>query len=108
LLALADLRSPEQIEADEEIERSSKDEPSPLMRAYQDALAACGTFFDLWSQQNNLPAPPCPGCTERELASTDLVAEATMRAVNGSLLALRRERVTSMRVLSQGAQLALL
>lgn len=93
LLALAERRSDEQIEADQEIERISRDEPDELIRSYQDGVAAAGTFFDLWVRRNNLPAPPCPGCAARELLQTDLVAVETMRVATGRLRAARRQRV---------------
>lgn len=94
LLALTELRSPEQIEADAEIERSSRDEPDEVVKAWQDAIGACGTFYDLWARRNNLPAPPCPGHAAMELAGRDLVAEQTTLVVSRQVVLFRR-RITA-------------
>lgn len=102
LLALADRRTDEQIEADAEIEHLSRDEPDELVRAFQDAVASCGTFFDLWARRNNLPPPPCPGHTAQELTGRDLVAEAVTQVVSRQVFLMRRRKV-----LADDAQLLL-
>lgn len=94
LLALAERRTDEQIEADAEIERISRDEPDEIVKAWQDAIGACGTFFDLWARRNNLPIPPCPGHAAMELAGRDLVAEQTTLVVSRQVVLFRR-RITT-------------
>lgn len=108
MLALADRRNDEQVDADEEIERFSRDEPDDLIRKLQDAIGACGTFFDAWYQRNNLPSPPNPGAIAMELMGRDLVHERTMRIVSSQVVIARRSRRATLSVLASESQLPLL
>jgi hypothetical protein len=92
LLALTERRTDEQIEADAEIERISRDEPDELIRYLHDGIGAAGTFYDHWYKRNNLPPPPCPGCIARELLGRDLVAEATSQEISRQIVSARRQR----------------
>jgi hypothetical protein len=83
-MALA-LMDPEQAEADEEIDHLSRDEPDPIERKRQSAIAECAEYFDLVAMVNNQPRPECPGCETRAFAERDLVAEATIAELTARL-----------------------
>lgn len=108
MLALTDLRTSEQIEADAEIDRTSLDEADELVVWLQRAMAESGTFFDLWRKRNNLPAPPCPGCLVRELERRDLVGERTTETLSHQTIKARRQRKVELSTMASKAQLALL
>jgi hypothetical protein len=83
------LMDPEQATIDEEIDHLSRDEPDPIQRKRQSAIAECAEYFDLVAMVNNQPRPECPGCEARAWAERDLVAEATIAELTARL---RRKR----------------
>jgi hypothetical protein len=108
LLALADDRTPEQVEADEEIDRTLFEDPRKIMRAWQDAVGAAAGFFDLWAETNNLPPPPCPGHAASELMFIDLSADLTIAFIHRQIREARRQERAQLRLLADTVQLSLL
>lgn len=104
MLALAERRTDEQIEADAEIETISRDEPDELIRKLQDAVGACATFVDYWYARNNLPAPPSPFAIAMELMGRDLVHERTMEVISHQVVRVRRARKVELSVFAADAQ----
>lgn len=104
MLALADLRTAEQVDADGEIDRLSLDESDELVRKLQDAVAATATFVDYWHRRNNLPHPPSPYAIVMELMGRDLVQERTMEVVSHQVVQARRTRKLEMSVLARDIQ----
>ena len=86
LLALADLRTPEQVEADAEIDASNRDETDELVLRFQSAAAETASFLDYWYAHNNLPSPPSPFAYVMELMGRDLVAEETMQVISRQVI----------------------
>lgn len=108
MLALADRRTDEQIQADAEIDLTTADERDELVRYWQDAVGACGTFLDHWYQRNNLPSPPNPATYAMEMMGVDLVAEASLHTVSREVVTARFQKRSRVRVLAAEIQLPLL
>lgn len=104
MLALAERRTDEQIEADAEVETISRDEPDELIRKLQDAVGACATFVDYWFARNNLPAPPSPFAIALELMGRDLVHERTIELVERQIYEGRRRVKAELRVVGTDRQ----
>ena len=90
--ALPDLRTPYQREADAEIERECRDDPDPLERLRQDALAVCSEYFARLKARNNQAVPNCPGCEALMLEGRDLVGEKIISLLHGELRSKRTKR----------------
>jgi hypothetical protein len=88
---LPDQRSPAQRLLDAEIDRAIQDEPDPVERLFQDALAVCSEFYDRTAARNNQPSPRCPGCAARALTEQDRTADAMLRVLDGAIRSTRRK-----------------
>jgi hypothetical protein len=105
--ALPDTRSAAQRLADLEIEQESRDEPDPLERLRQDALAICSELFARAAERNNRPPEPCPGCTTRHLEAVDLTASAMLRVLEGTARTVRQDRRRRLRAVAADVQLVI-
>lgn len=105
--AIPDTRSTAQRLADLEIEQESRDEPDPIERLRQDAIAICSELFARAAQQNNRPPEPCPGCTTRSLEAVDLTAFAMLRVLEGTARTVRQDRRRRLRMVADTAQLVI-